>query len=203
MIVGLGKMDLAELEKQFKPNVTPAKMFKEGSFGGTYWRPIYSSVTKKKYKNEHLKFPKSWWKGLDEDKVLVSEKCDKSVNKYGVNVGTSLDFWEDKGWITKYDPYGWVQWYCNYKMGRRCPDDERQIKRWLQLAGPRGRFRLWLITQIQKKGGSGSGSGSGGVGSYNDYKISPKIRQTLLHWGYELTKDDYEKEVALRAKKGK
>ena len=29
------------------------------------------------------------------------------------------------------------------------------------------------------------------VGSrIEDYSISPKIRQTLLHWGYELTKKD-------------
>jgi len=26
---------------------------------------------------------------------------------------------------------------------------------------------------------------------YNDYTISPKIRQTLLHWGYELTSRDF------------
>ena len=31
----------------FRPNLTPREMFKLGSFGGTYWRPIYSSVTKK------------------------------------------------------------------------------------------------------------------------------------------------------------
>ena len=24
---------------------------------------------------------------------------------------------------------------------------------------------------------------------YDDFSISPKIRQILLHWGYELTKD--------------
>ena len=26
---------------------------------------------------------------------------------------------------------------------------------------------------------------------YDDYSISPKIRQMLLHWGYELTKKDF------------
>ena len=26
---------------------------------------------------------------------------------------------------------------------------------------------------------------------YDDYSISPKIRQTLLHWRYELTKKDF------------
>ena len=25
---------------------------------------------------------------------------------------------------------------------------------------------------------------------YNDYSISPKIRQTLLHWGYKLVESD-------------
>ena len=26
----------------------------------------------------------------------------------------------------------------------------------------------------------------------DDYSISPKIRQILLHWGYELTEKDFE-----------
>ena len=26
---------------------------------------------------------------------------------------------------------------------------------------------------------------------YDDYSISPKIRQILLYWGYELTKKDF------------
>ena len=27
---------------------------------------------------------------------------------------------------------------------------------------------------------------------YDEYSISPKIRQILLHWGYELTEKDFE-----------
>ena len=27
-------------------------------------------------------------------------------------------------------------------------------------------------------------------GRFNDYSISPKIRQILLHWGYELVEND-------------
>ena len=27
---------------------------------------------------------------------------------------------------------------------------------------------------------------------YDDYSISPKIRQILLRWGYELTEKDFE-----------
>ena len=34
----------------FTPNLTPSEIFQRGSFGGTYWRPIYSRVTKKNYK---------------------------------------------------------------------------------------------------------------------------------------------------------
>ena len=29
----------------FKPNMTPKEVLQAGSFGGTYFRPIYSSVT--------------------------------------------------------------------------------------------------------------------------------------------------------------
>ena len=28
---------------------------------------------------------------------------------------------------------------------------------------------------------------------YNNYSISPKIRQILLHWAYELVENDLEK----------
>ena len=28
-------------------------------------------------------------------------------------------------------------------------------------------------------------------GKFNDYSISPKVRQILLHWGYELTEKDF------------
>ena len=29
--------------------------------------------------------------------------------------------------------------------------------------------------------------------TYNDYSISPVIRQSLQHWGYQLTKEDFNK----------
>ena len=43
--------------------------------------------------------------------------------------GTSLRFWENKGWINEIDPYGFFQWYFRYWLGRRSKDDERQISR--------------------------------------------------------------------------
>lgn len=170
---------------EFRPNISPREMFVLGSFGGTYWRPIYSKITKKHYKNVHKKY-KSWWKNIPESH-LSSPNYNKDINKYKCKVGTSLEFWEGKHWITPYNPYGWVHWYCDFYRGRRCPDDERQIKRWLGLAGPKGRFMRFLVTQILKN-----------RGSYKDETISPKIRQVLQHWGYKLTKRDFDKEVQRR-----
>ena len=172
----------------FRPNLTPRDMFTLGSFGGTYWRPIKSGVTGKSYKNEHVKYPKSWWKGIP-DEHLTSDTCDVSINKYKVSVGTSLDFWESKGWINELHPYGWVQWYCDFYQGKRGDDDERQIQRWKNLAGPRGRFMRFLVTQIVKKGAK-----------WNDETVSPKIRQVLQHWGYKLTSADYNNEIKRRNK---
>ena len=174
----------------FRPNLSPRDMFKLGSFGGTYWRPIKSGVAGKELKNVHKKYPKSWWKGIPESHLtLPFNQYNKKLNKYGVKVGTTLSFWEKKGWIKKDNPYGWVHWYCDFFLGKRTADDKRQIKRWMGLASERGRFRKWLVTQILKNNGK-----------WNDNSISPKIRQTLQHWAYKLTKADFDKEVKSRKK---
>ena len=180
-----------EIHKKFKPNLTPYQIMKMGSFGGTYFRPIHSTVVNKDLKNQHKKYN---WDLPNNMLTLPFDKYDISINKYKVKVGTTLDFWESRGWITKYDPYGWFQWYCNYHSGRRCPDDERQIKRWSRLTGPKGRFRNTLISLILKKKGKGEKTG------WDDETVSPKIRQTLQHWGYKLTKKDFDTEVSRRKK---
>ena len=179
--------DKQDIHKQFKPNKTPKQVFKMGAFGGTYFRPIHSSITGEDYtpKQAMRGLPKDWFKGLDIDTMVTSSKYDKNVNKYKVKCGSSLEAWESSGWIHEQDPYGWFQWYCYYKKGRRTDDDERQIGRWLKLAGPNGRFRRTLMNKIIKE-----------RTTYDDFNISPVIRQVLLHWGYQLTKkdlDDYKK----------
>ncbi len=174
-----GKLHFADYP-EFQPNLTPRQIFQMGSFGGTYWRPIYSSVTKRKYKNAHREFA-SWWSGISES-ALGSSKCDVKLNKYGVHSGTSLKYWESKHWIKAQDPYGWVQWYCRFYKGRRSKDDKRQIDRWLKFAGPNGRFRLRLIHMIKRK-----------HKKYNDISVSPVIRQGLQQWGYRLTNGDFKK----------
>ena len=104
---------------------------------------------------------------------------DASLNKCGVKCGTSLRFWENKGWINSIDPYGWFQWYFRYYLGRRTKDDQRQIKRWKGIVN---RFKDILVKMIKDTGIK-----------YDDYSVSPKIRQVLLHWGYELVKSDMER----------
>ena len=82
----------------FKPNLTPKQVFKLGSFGGTYYRPIYSSITKKNYKaNDVIKeYPKSWFKNVDIDTMVTSSTYDKKINKYKVVCGSSLEMWEQQ-----------------------------------------------------------------------------------------------------------
>ena len=102
-----------------------------------------------------------------------------NVNKYCVKCGTSLRFWENKGWINKIDPYGWFQWYFRYWFGRRSKDDKRQINRWK---------KLWLGLEVKTIRDAGN--------RFDDYSISSKIRQILLHWGYELTEKDFFNELS-------
>ena len=99
------------------------------------------------------------------------------MNKYGVKSGTSLRFWENKGWINKIDPYGWFQWYFRYWLGRRSKDDKREISRRKKIVS---RFKDKLVKMISDAGSK-----------FHDYSISPKIRQILLLWDYELTEKDF------------
>ena len=97
----------------------------------------------------------------------IDQKYYCSVNKYGVKCGTSLIFWENKEWNTPIDAYGWFQWYFKYWLGRRSLDDERQINRWKGIVD---RFKDQLVEIIKYPNSR-----------FDDYSISPKIRQILLH----------------------
>jgi hypothetical protein len=71
------------VHKEFKPNKTPKQVFKLGAFGGTYFRPIHSSVTGINYtpKQAMSGIPKDWFNGLDMEKMITSSNYDKKVNK--------------------------------------------------------------------------------------------------------------------------
>jgi hypothetical protein len=167
-----------DLIKQFIPNLTPYEIFQWGSFGGSYFRPIYSGVLNEHLSNFHIKYKHILYN--IPLKYLTEERPNVFINKYKVHSGSDLLYWESKNWIHRQDPYGWVQWYCEFFQGRRSEDDERQIKRWLKFAGPKGRFRINLINKIKSQNKS-----------YDDISISPTIRQALQHWGYCLTYEDF------------
>ena len=139
----------------------------------TYCRDIYSGINGKWYRKSWKQFGEL--KNIDQ-KYYCSNYYDVSANKYGVLCRTSLGFWENKGWINHVDPYGWLQWYCRYWLGRKSFDDERQINR---RKGIVSSFKSKLIKMIKDVNGR-----------IDDYSISPKIRQVLLHWGYELVGSD-------------
>ena len=40
----------------------------------------------------------------------------------------------------------------------------------------------------------------GNVNDWNNHDVSPAMRQTLQHWGYKLTKKDFDLEVKNRKK---
>lgn len=167
----------------FRPNLTPAQVLQFGAFGGGYYRPIVSKTAKQAYgTGVHLEFPPEWFDGLDVSKYVTSEVYNKNVNKYGVKSGNDLEFWERKGWMEVQDPYGWFQWYCRFYLGRRSEDDERQISRWVKAIGDKGRWRTFLVGQCVKSDKT-----------WDDFTASPVTRQTLLHWGYQLTKDEFDR----------
>ncbi len=134
---------------EFRPQLSPKEMLKLGVFGGKYM----SDCTEE--------FPVDWF----EKAKLCSEIHDPKLNYFGVNASQTLAEWRRKGWIYKDDPRGWFQWYCRYYMGRRCPDDERQIKRWKSMTRH--------IGQITKNC------------RYLDLDCRPRQRQALLHWAYD------------------
>ena len=62
---------------EFNPNKTPIEIIKEGAFGGTYFRDIYSGINGKWYRNS--------WKEFDQPKNIdvkyyASDYYDKNVN---------------------------------------------------------------------------------------------------------------------------
>ena len=92
----------------FGANKTHDEVIKEGAFGGTYFRYIYSGVNGQWYKKSWNQFDQL--KDVDQKYYCSSYMTSVSINMV-LNCGTSLRFWGNKGWINKIDPYGWFQWY--------------------------------------------------------------------------------------------
>lgn len=139
-------------DPEFTPELTPKQMLEMGVFGGKYMTDCQKE------------FPRSWFKNAK----LSPNKSDPKLNFFGVKASKSLKYWVQKFWIYKEDPRGWFQWYCRYCMGRRCPDDVRQIKRWKAMKRH--------IAQIKKNCPAGK------------LTCRPRQRQALLHWAYDSRK---------------
>ena len=133
----------------FQPQLTPKQMLRLGVFGGKYMTDCREE------------FPDDWF----EKAKLCPERQDPKLNFFGVTASQPLSVWRKKGWIYHEDPRGWFQWYCRYYVGRRCADDERQIKRWRAIRRH--------IAQVKKNCRRG------------DKNCRPKQRQALLHWAYD------------------
>ena len=136
----------------FLPELTPKNMLELGVFGGKYLTDCTAE------------FPQDWFRNAK----LCSERHDPKLNCFGVNASQPLSVWRQRGWIYHEDPRGWFQWYCRYLMGRRCLDDERQIKRWRAIRRH--------IAQLRKNCPKGA------------LNCRPRQRQALLHWAYDSRK---------------
>lgn len=167
---------------EFRPNLTPRQVIQAGSFGGIYFNPRGGKPgLKPSVDVTHTEFPAAWFEGLAPG-AYRGRTYTVARNKYGVKAGQDQAFWEGKGWIREQDPRGWFQWYCRFYEGRRSDDDVRQISRWRGVVGDKGRWVRALVNKIVRSNKR-----------CDDATVSPVIRQTLLHWAFELTQAEFER----------
>jgi hypothetical protein len=136
----------------FAPELTPKMMLELGVFGGKYMTDC------------RQEFPASWFTRAK----LSPGRKNPRVNYFGVNASQSLKEWRRQGWLHPHDPRGWFQWYCRYYMGRRGPDDARQIRRWRAIRRH--------VAALQRNCEPG------------DLDCRRRQRQALLHWAYDSRK---------------
>lgn len=158
--------------------------------GGIYFNPLGGKPGIRYPRNKFPKgipgvstdeFPQEWFDGVPSE-LYLSRRYSTTHNCYGVKSGLDQVGWESSGWINACDPRGWTQWYFRFYLGRRLEggEDERQIGRWNGVAGEKGRWKSNLIAKCLIGGKA-----------YDDVSISPVVRQTLLHWAYELSQHDH------------
>jgi hypothetical protein len=133
----------------FRPELTPREMLALGVFGGKYMTDCGAE------------FPQEWFATAR----LSPARHDPAVNFFGISASQPLLYWQEKGWIYEEDPRGWFQWYCRYFLGRRCRDDDRQIKRWQAFTRHAAQVRKHC--------------------RQCDHSCRPRQRQALLQWAYD------------------
>ena len=163
----------------FYPILTPREMIERGAFGGSYFGEENLSGD-----TQYCQLFKYHFDGLDRS-LYEGEKYSPKKNKYKVRSGMDYKYWCDMKWMHEDDPYGWFEWYCKYSSGRRHPDDDRQIRRWQDFCGVNGRWRKRIYKMMIETG---------------NWNVSPRIQQSLLHWGYEVNQQDFEQYCKLEGK---
>ncbi len=134
---------------EFRPELTPVELLEMGVFGGKYMTDCRDE------------FPTEWFAKAK----LCHEVHDPRLNYFRINASKPLSYWRERGWVHNDDPRGWFQWYCRYYMGRRCSDDERQIKRWKAMKRHISQIRINCMP--------------------GDINCRRRQRQALLHWAYD------------------
>ena len=156
---------------EFYPMLSPTKMLEEGVFGGSY---LGVEVLEGDYDYQSL-FQETL--SNVSPHLYLGNKYKPSSNRFKIRSGMPYDYWKEMNWMHEDDPYGWFEWYIKYYNGRRHLDDDRQISRWQDFCGRNGRWRKRIYKRIDET---------------NDWNVSPRIQQSLLHWGYKVNKEDYE-----------
>ncbi|KAG0649843.1 hypothetical protein D0Z07_3572 [Hyphodiscus hymeniophilus] len=174
-----------ESHPDFTPNKSPEEMIREGCFGGSYFRPLFSKKLGITISNDWKELPPAWTENLNADTYLTSFAYNPDINKFKVACGQSIEEWEAAGWIDhKHDVRGWFQWYCRFSMGRRCEDDERQVSRWKKCVGPTGRWRRMLLKKYV-----GMGVREVFDDGEEEMEVSPVMHQTCHHWAFMVTQE--------------
>lgn len=157
-------------ELRFLPSLSPREIVQRGAFGGSYFGVDVGANL-----DEYKELFDLHFFGLDTS-LYLGETYKPKLNKFKVRSGMDYEYWKTMGWMHERDPYGWFEWYMKYSIGLRGEDDDRQIRRWQDFAGLNGRWRNAIYKKIHETG---------------NWNISPRIQQSLLHWGYEVNLYDY------------
>jgi len=164
----------------FYPLLSPREVIERGAFGRCYFGMFIEEYTNYDY-NSLFDYH---FDGLDTS-LYEGEKYSPKKNKFKVRSGMDYDYWKQMKWMHEDDPYGWFEWYCKYTQGRRHEDDDRQIRRWQDFCGVNGRWRKRIYKRMIETG---------------NWNVSPRIQQSLLHWGYEVNMPDFEQYCKLEGK---
>lgn len=166
---------------EFRPLLSPRQIIEAGAFGGSYFGLPIEEYTNYDYNNLFNKL----FDGLDIN-LYLREKYSAKLNQFKTKSGMGYEYWKEMGWLHEDDPYGWFEWYCKYYLGRRHEDDDRQIIRWQNFCGRKGRWKDRIYSRIYET---------------NNWGVSPRIQQSLLHWGYYVNEYDFNHWKILNNKK--